>query len=106
MARLTAAVGRGQAARLTFSAGGIDAKEALRIGLVELESGSALHAADLLAAEIVANSPRSISLLKAMLNADGRSGSMDFDQAFDEVLGEASFIERLATFQARRRRTT
>lgn len=62
IARLAALVGPGQAARLLFTAGTIDAAEAQRIGLIEMiGDGTAVAEA------IAANDPAALVSLKAML---------------------------------------
>jgi enoyl-CoA hydratase/carnithine racemase len=100
--RLAAVVGRGQAARLLFGAGRIDATEATRIGLVEMVDEDALGAARALAAQIAANSPHSVARLKAALGDSGEGHDPAHDAAFDEGFGTAPFREGLAAFRERR----
>ena len=100
--RLVALVGRGQAARLLFAAGRIDATEAARIGLVEQVEGDAPGAARALAAQIAANAPASIAALKATLGDSGAGHDPAHDAAFDAGFGGAPFAEGLAAFRERR----
>ncbi|BEV01320.1 enoyl-CoA hydratase-related protein [Novosphingobium olei] len=104
--RLVALVGRGQAARLLFGAGRIDAAEAARIGLVEQVESDALAAARALAAQIAANAPASIAALKATLGDSARDTAGHdpaHDAAFDAGFGSAAFAEGLAAFRERRK---
>lgn len=103
VARLAAAVGRGQAARLLFGAGTIDAAEAARIGLVELVVPSASTEADALAAAIADNAPGSIAQLKAILGSDGGRHDAAFDRNFDDNLDGRAFREGVAAFRERRK---
>jgi enoyl-CoA hydratase/carnithine racemase len=100
VARLAAAVGRGQAARLLFTAEPIDAEEAARIGLVERACGSAEQGAIDMAGRIAANEPGSLALLKAMLNGSAKEAN---DAAFDACFGGPAFRARLAAFHDRRK---
>lgn len=93
-------VGPGQAKRLLFTAGLIDAHEAQRIGLVELEAESAHE----LAAIIARNSPASHRGNKAFVRrildgqiADNAETLADFTAAFagpDFAEGTAAFLEK------------
>lgn len=100
LARLAAAVGRGQAARLIFSGMTIDAGEALRIGLIQFEgSGGEAHG---FCNAVASNSGESLVALKALLDR-GIAGSFDEESA---RLFAASFESRdfgvgLAAFRAR-----
>ncbi len=100
--RLVAQVGRGQAARLLFGAGRIDAAEAARIGLVEMVEHDALGTARTLAAQIAANAPVSVGKLKAALGDSGQGHDPAHDAAFDDGFGGAAFAEGLAAFRERR----
>lgn len=93
VARLVAAVGRGQAARLLFTGDTIDADEALSIGLAHLRGGSA----SALAARIAANAPGAVRGLKLALDAVP-GGEARFDAAF----AGTELAEGLAAFRDRR----
>lgn len=93
VARLVAAVGRGQAARLLYTGDAIDADQALAIGLVHRRGGDA----QALAARIAANAPGAIRGLK--LAIDGASGG---EAGFDAAFGSAELNEGLAAFRDRR----
>lgn len=76
VARLAAQVGRGQAARLLFTAQTIDSAEALRIGLVEAVG----EAPDL----ALANDPATLRGLKRVLaDPSGPNHATVFDNSFD-----------------------
>ncbi len=96
--RLTARIGRGQAAWMLFTAAAIDADEACRIGLADLRAADAMAAARALAAGIAANAPGAVRLLKRTL-ADPANADAGFDAAF----GVREFVERLAAFRDRKR---
>ncbi|MCW1382846.1 enoyl-CoA hydratase/isomerase family protein [Novosphingobium sp. KCTC 2891] len=102
--RLAALVGRGQAARLLFAAGRIDAAEAARIGLVEILEEDPLTAARALAGQIAANAPCSVAKLKASLGDSGEGPGRDpaHDAAFDSGFAGVAFREGLAAFRERR----
>jgi enoyl-CoA hydratase/carnithine racemase len=93
VARLMALVGPGQAARLLYTGAAIDAREALRIGLVELLGGSE----DVIAC-IVANSAASLSTLKRSIRlaAAGPREDAGQDRAFDLLLASDELPSRLA----------
>jgi enoyl-CoA hydratase/carnithine racemase len=93
--RLVALVGRGQAARLLFTAEAIDADEAAAIGLVELvepEGGAAA-----VAAAIAAHGGDSLALLKrgVGLAADGRRSDPEQDRRFDALIAGDALARRL-----------
>lgn len=97
VARLVAAVGRGQAARLLYTGDAIDADEARALGLAHHRAVDALSAAQALAARIAANAPAANRGLKRALDG-APGGETRFDAAFDSVeLGEG-----LAAFRDRR----
>lgn len=98
--RLVGLVGSGQAARLLFTAAGIDAREAERIGLVEI-----VGEADEMAAAIAANDPESLASLKraVRLAAHGVDRDDEQDRMFDALLGSDALAERLKAHRERRR---
>lgn len=91
VARLVARVGRGQAARLLFTAEAIDAEEASRIGLVDCigDAGS-------IAAQIAANDSDALRLLKRVI-ADPLGPGHDHD--FEASFGSRSFARGVAQFR-------
>ena len=93
VARLVAAVGRGQAARLLYTGDTIDADEALAIGLVHRRGDDA----QALAARIAANAPGAVRSLK--LAIDGVTGG---EARFDAAFAGAELDEGLAAFRDRR----
>jgi enoyl-CoA hydratase/carnithine racemase len=103
VARLTALVGPGQAARLLLSAGTIDAAEAARIGLVEIIGESAHAEAETLARAIAAGSAASHRTLKRGVGLAARAiaGDDAQDGTFDDLLGSDEFAERLAAVRRR-----
>lgn len=98
VARLIAQVGRGQASRMLSSAGGIDADEAYRIGLVEIAANDAGAAARELAATIAGNDASAVAMLKRTL-ADRTDPA--HDAAFDAAFGGDAFDRALAAFRSR-----
>jgi len=100
IARLAGLVGTGQAGRLLLTGARIDAAEALRIGLAELGGTDA----PTLAAEIAANAPGALALLKHGLGlaAAGSTSDEGHARAFDAAFASAEFAEGLAARQARR----
>ncbi|KQM12827.1 enoyl-CoA hydratase [Sphingomonas sp. Leaf24] len=97
VARLTAAVGRGHAARLLFTGDAIAADEALAIGLIHHRAPAALPLAMQLATRIAANAPQAVRGLKRSLDAEP-GGEARFDAAF----AGPELREGLAAFQSRR----
>jgi enoyl-CoA hydratase/carnithine racemase len=94
-------VGPGQAKRLLFTAGLIDAGEAQRIGLVEIIADSA----DDLAALIASKSAVSCAAMKAMVRRvlDGQSADdADTLAIFADAFLGADFAEGTAAFVAKR----
>ncbi len=98
VARLAERVGRGQAARMLFSAAQVDADEAVRIGLADLRAADAGAAARDMAARIAANAPDAVRLLKRTLTDPAGA-----DAGFDAAFGSPSFARGLAAFRNRRR---
>ncbi|QXQ06398.1 enoyl-CoA hydratase/isomerase family protein [Sphingosinicellaceae bacterium] len=99
-------VGPGQAKRILFTAGLIDAAEALRIGLVEIVAADARAEVEALAATIVANSPHSIAGAKQVIRRI-QDGQADDDAAtlamFADAFTGPDFAEGVAAFRAKRR---
>ncbi len=99
-------VGPGQAKRMLFSAGLLDAAEAQRIGLVEIVADDARAAAAELAATIAANSMHSTTGTKAIIRRilDGQPDDDDATLAmFRDALDGPDFAEGVAAFCAKRR---
>lgn len=95
--RLTTLVGPGQAARLVYGAGTIDAIEAHRIGLVEeIDNGD--RPGEAMIASIAGNAPSSLCALKAALV--GRYG---VDQRFDDAFSSKDFAEGWDAFRSGRK---
>lgn len=103
--RLVSLVGSGQAARLLFGAEMVDAREAERIGLVELFSEDAPEAAEALARSIAGNELQSLRTLKRSLRLASRNVLQDDEQdrTFDDLLGSDALFERLAAHRKRKR---
>jgi enoyl-CoA hydratase/carnithine racemase len=104
IARLVALVGPGQAARLLLGAGGIQAAEAARIGLVEiLAVDSAREEAETLARAIAAGSTTSHRALKrgVRLAAAGTASDERQDRDFDDLLGSGELAQRLEAAKRR-----
>ena len=99
-------VGPGQAKRILFTAGLIDAAEALRIGLVEIVATDARAEAEALAATIAVGSPHSIAGAKQMVRRI-QDGQADDDAAtlamFADAFTGPDFAEGVAAFRAKRR---
>lgn len=91
VARLVARVGRGQAARLLFTAAPIDADEARRIGLAEVVGDAAA-----VVAAIAGNDAGAARLLKRMVADPGAAGH---DAAFEASFGSAAFREGTARYR-------
>ena len=103
IARLVRLVGPGQASRLLFSAGTIDAEEAARIGLVERVADDLEPAGVELASALLANSPASLATLKRgiALAAAGIAADEAQDAAFERMIGSDDVAERLARLRGR-----
>jgi enoyl-CoA hydratase/carnithine racemase len=103
VARLVALVGPGQASRLLLGASTLDSAEAARIGLVELAAADVGLAVDELAGAILANSGKSIAILKRAIRlaAEGASRDEGQDRDFDSLFGSPDFRERLAALRPR-----
>lgn len=98
-------VGPGQAKRILFTAGLIDAAEACRIGLVEIMADDAAAQAAALAETIARVSAHSVRQSKAMVRRilDGQADDDDATAAlFAEAFAGADFAEGAAAFRERR----
>lgn len=95
VARLEARVGGGQAALMLFTGAGIDADEAVRIGLAHRRAAHAQPAAHELADAIAANVPEAVRALKQVLRDPAGAGHA---QAFDDAFGAPAFRARLDSF--------
>jgi enoyl-CoA hydratase len=100
VARLTAQIGKGNAARMLFTGEIVDAGDALAMGLVELRWEEPEPLARAFADRIAANAPGAMRLLKRTL-AD--PGDATLDAAFDACFAGAEFREGRAAFAERRR---
>lgn len=98
VARLSARVGRGWAARMLFAAEPIDAIRAEAIGLVEGVAVDPWAEAFALARTIAANAAASTRMLKAVLG----DPSGDHDAAFDALFAGDDVVEGLAAHRQRR----
>ncbi|MDQ8755244.1 enoyl-CoA hydratase/isomerase family protein [Sphingosinicella sp. LHD-64] len=98
--RLVELVGPGQAARLLYTAGSIDAAKARRIGLVDCVVSA--EEAEGTIASILANADDSLATLKHAIRLAVRGVREDAaqDERFDALLGGAELARRL---EARRR---
>lgn len=99
LARLAAAVGRGQAARLIFSGEVIDCEEALRVGLVQ--HAATAEEARKFSGAIAANARSSLVTLKALLD-HGIAGRFDAEseRLFTQSFRSADFATGLAAYRA------
>jgi enoyl-CoA hydratase/carnithine racemase len=91
--RLVALVGPGQASRLLFTAGSIDAGEAARIRLVESEAADEKAIVE----AMLANDSASLAALKRTIRraGEGRDRDSAFDRLFDEMIGGETLARRL-----------
>lgn len=98
-------VGPGQAKRILYTAGLLDATEALRIGLVEIVAEDARAAADALAATIAANSPNSIAGTKQVVRRilDGQADDDATTAMFTQAFAGPDFAEGVAAFRGKRK---
>ena len=92
--RLVELVGPGQAARLLFTGLGIEAEEAVRIGLADLGPG---EEAEGLIAAILANAAESLATLKRAIRlaAAGKRSDPEQDARFDALFGGGALARRL-----------
>ncbi|TFI59271.1 enoyl-CoA hydratase/isomerase family protein [Sphingomonas parva] len=103
VARLVALVGPGQASRLLFTAGTIDAGEAARIGLVEIVSDDLESSAEALTQVVLANSAGSLAALKRGIGlaSAGHARDAGQDESFEALFGGEDLAARLAAFRGR-----
>jgi enoyl-CoA hydratase/carnithine racemase len=97
--RLVALIGRGQAARLLFSAASVDAAEAARIGLVELvgaDEGALIEA-------MLGNGRDSLTVLKRAIRlaAEGVRSDAEQDRQFDALIAGEEMQRRLAAIRGK-----
>lgn len=97
LARLAELVGPGQAARLLYTACTIDAREAHRIGLVEIVCDQASTGCDIVGS-IAGNAPYSLQALKATM-----AGRFGVDKRFDDAFASADFQEGWQAFRSGRK---
>lgn len=95
--RLVELVGPGQASRLLYTAETIDAKEAHRIGLIEVVCSDG-HCGDEIVARIAGNAPYSLCALKATM-----TGRFGVDDRFDAAFASKDFAEGLNAFRSGRK---
>jgi enoyl-CoA hydratase/carnithine racemase len=95
--RLVSLVGPGQAARLLLTARGIDAAEALRIGLVEFLADDPVAEAESLAEAILAGSGESHAELRRAIRLAGAGVRSDpeQDRRFEALFGSDALAARL-----------
>lgn len=91
VARLVARVGRGQAARLLFTAAPIDADEARRIGLADLIADP-----QAIAATIAANDPYALRSLKCILRDPADPAH---DRAFEDSFAAPRFAQGVSRYR-------
>ena len=90
VARLSARIGQGQAARLLFTAAAIDAAEAHRIGLADLLADPAE-----VVAAIAANDAAALCLLKSMIRNPADAAH---DRAFEDSFAAPRFANATARY--------
>jgi enoyl-CoA hydratase len=95
--RLVALIGRGQAARLLLTAGGIGASEATRIGLVEILADDPAAEADRVAEAILAGSGASHAELRRAIRlaAAGVHSDPEQDRRFEALFASDELARRL-----------
>jgi enoyl-CoA hydratase/carnithine racemase len=97
VARLYAAVGRGHASDLLFTAKTIDAEEARRIGLVERVVPDAQPATLTVARSGAANATESNAALKTMLVHCEGEFTEEFDRTFEAMFDRPAFHKRIGS---------
>ena len=100
VARLTAQIGKGNAARMLFTGEIVDAADAHDMGLVELRWEEPEPLARAFADRIAANAPGAMKLLKRTLRDPSDPA---LDAAFDACFTGPEFAEGVAAFRERRR---
>jgi enoyl-CoA hydratase/carnithine racemase len=95
--RLVSLVGRGQAARLLLTAGGIDASEAARIGLVDILADDPAAEAEALVQAILGGSAQSHADLRRAIGlaAAGVRSDAEQDRRFEALFGSDELAWRL-----------
>ena len=91
--RLVQLVGRGQAARLLFTASSIDSAEACRIGLIEMIAADIGPVMD----AIAGNESESLAVLKLAIQraAEGHRTDEGLDRRFDDLIAGEALARRL-----------
>ena len=97
LVRLAELIGPGQAARLLYTACTIDAREAHRIGLVEIVCDQASTGCDIVDS-LAGNAPYSLHALKATM-----AGRFGVDKRFDDAFASADFQEGWQAFRSGRK---
>lgn len=106
--RLTQLVGKGKANEMVFTAGMINAEEALQWGLVNyvVEQGELMNKAEEIAGKILKNSPMAISAAIRAINANFKDGVNGFDveiEEFGKCFGTDEFNEGTTAFLEKRK---
>lgn len=106
--RLTQLVGKGKANEMVFTAGMINAEEALQWGLVNyvVEQGDLINKAEEIAGKILKNSPMAISAAIRAINANFKDGVNGFDveiEEFGKCFGTDEFKEGTTAFLEKRK---
>ncbi len=106
--RLAHLVGRGKANEMVFTAGMINADDALQWGLVNyvVEQSDLIAKAEEIAGKILKNSPMAISAAIRSINANYEDGVNGFDveiEEFGKCFGTADFKEGTTAFLEKRK---
>lgn len=100
VARLTAQIGKGNAARMLFTGEIVSSAEAEAIGLVEMRGAEPEAIAAGLASKILGNAPNAMRLLKRTLRDPSDAA---LDAQFDACFAGEEFAEGRAAFTERRK---
>ncbi len=106
---LLRAVGVAAAKMILFSARLVEARECLRLGLLDVlaaDGAAALPAAEALAAEIAANAPLSVAgaklVIEAMARGEERARAAEIQAAVDHAMESADYREASRAFVEKR----